>query len=390
MALTLASLDWSYLEAVIGLPAMVTLTYPGDWLPVASSGEMVKKHLRVLLLRWQRAWGEPLTGAWKLEFQARGAPHVHIGPVVIPLGQAGQARRIQHAADIAAWQAAGSCGRRPYYRSGPGDGLSFHRWLSLTWADIVNHPDPLERARHELAGTGVDYREGLRCADPKRLSIYFAKHGAYRAKDYQNKVPEEWREPGCGPGRFWGYWNLRPCRATVELRKREHLAVSRALRHLSERGRVWNPELRRAETRKAMRELVVTRRRVDRETGEVSVRKRKVRRRARRLKNHRGFVCVNDGPGLAVTLARLIESERRADMIIVKELVGCPVRGCAVRYPTGEPRLCHDHALDAVGDALSQMAELASEVPVGHAVQERQVALPLLADGSPAGLRSRR
>jgi hypothetical protein len=289
MTLTLASLDWSYLEHVTGLPAMVTLTYPGEWLSVAGSGQVVKGHLRALQLRWQRAWGEPLTAAWKLEFQARGAPHIHIGPVVVPLGQAGAWRREF----------------RQRNRAAVGDGLPFHKWLSLTWADIVNHPDPGERERHERAGTGVDFAEGLRCTDAKRLAIYFSKHGSWSAKDYQNEVPAEWREEGKGPGRFWGYWNLAPCRAMVELRKAEHLLMSRTLRHLSARSRVWNGETRRLETVKATREVVVWRRRVDKLTGEVKVRKRKVRRPVRRLKYHRGFVCVNDGPKLAADLARL-------------------------------------------------------------------------------------
>jgi hypothetical protein len=278
MTLTLASLDWSYLEQATGLPCMVTLTYPREWQSVAPSGKAVKAHLRAFQLRWKRAWGEPLTAAWKLEFQARGAPHVHIGPVVVPLGRSR-------------------------------DGLPFHKWLSLAWADIVNHPDPGERERHERAGTAVDYAEGLRCADPKRLAIYFSKHGSWVSKDYQNAVPQEWREQGKGPGRFWGYWNLRPCRAMVELDKQEHLFISRTLRHMSERSHVWNPDRRRVEVVPAVREVMVTRRRINPLTGEVMVRRRKVHRRVRRLKYHRGFVCVNDAPALAVELARLVRSD---------------------------------------------------------------------------------
>jgi hypothetical protein len=351
MTLTLASLDWSYLEHATGLPAMVTCTYPGDWLAVAGSGQQVKGHLRDLRKRWERAWGEPLTGAWKLEFQARGAPHVHIGPVVVPLGKAGQGRRMAYEVALAAWESGSDTAQRrervrelrraaaavhpdrggsdrefiaaharylrarsgrdpkPRYRSAVGDGLPFNKWLSAVWADIVNHPDPDERERHERAGTGVDYVEGLRCADPKRLAVYFSKHGSWSAKDYQNTVPDEWREQGKGPGRFWGYWDLKPCRAMVELSREEHLLISRTLRHLSERARVWNPDTRRLDMVKATRDVVVFRRRTDPLTGEVSVRKRKVRRPVRRLKHHRGFVCVNDAPGLAAELSRLVKSD---------------------------------------------------------------------------------
>lgn len=359
MARQLASLDWSYLADAPGLPAMLTLTYPADWVPVAGSGKDVKRHLRMLQLRWERAWGEPLRGAWKLEFQARGAPHVHIGPVVVPLGKAGQARRLVYEAELTAWQAGQRTSRhrervrelrreaaaahpdrggsdrefmaaharylrarrgrdpKPYYRPAAGDGLSFNRWLSATWADIVAHPGPAERAAHELAGTNVAYREGMRCADPHRLSVYFSKHGAARSKDYQNRVPDQWREQGKGPGRFWGYWGLQPATAMVELQKREHLLISRTLRHLSERSHVWNPDTRQLEVVPAVREVTVTRYRRDPVTGEfrrnqatgglLAKRRRKVRRRVRRLKYHRGFVCVNDGPKLAADLARLVK-----------------------------------------------------------------------------------
>jgi hypothetical protein len=97
----------------------------------------------------------------------------------------------------------------------------------------------------------------------------------------------------------------------VELRREEHLLMSRTLRHMSERSRVWNPDTRRLDTVKATREVVVpSRPRTDPLTGEVRIRKRrvrKVRRPVRRLKFHRGFVFVNDAPKLAADLARLVE-----------------------------------------------------------------------------------
>jgi len=284
MTLTLASLDWSYLSDGAGLPAMLTLTYPASWLVVAPDGDAVKRHLKAFRKRFERAWGQPLRAAWKLEFQRRGAPHVHIGPVAVPMGTAGQ----------------------PHGRRAAGDGLGFNQWLTAAWADIVDHPDPVERMRHELAGTNVSVAEGMRCTDPKRLGIYFAKHGTWNTKEYQNEVPAEWRETGKTPGRFWGYWGVRPCRAAVPLRKREHLAVSRTLRKLSERSHVYDSVNHRVTVVKAMREVTVKRRHVDPVTGSITVQLRKVRRPVHRLKGHRGFVCVNDAPQLAAALARLV------------------------------------------------------------------------------------
>ncbi len=90
-------------------------------------------------------------------------------------------------------------------RSGRG---GFAQWLSETWAQIVDHPDAEQKARHRLAGTAIDVRNGLKACDPpKRLAIYFTKHSSpnlHGDKEYQHIVPELWRQPGRGPGRFWG------------------------------------------------------------------------------------------------------------------------------------------------------------------------------------------
>lgn len=296
MMLTLASLDWSHLADAAVIPVMSTLTYPGDWVTVAPDGVAVRKHLNMLRLRWQRVWGEPLRAAWKLEFQRRGAPHLHIGPMLPPLGRAGEQRRVAFELAVVTWEASGRQGRKPYFREAVGDGLRFREWLSFTWADIVNHPDPDQRQAHLLAGISVTPpQDGLRLSDPKRLSIYFSKHAAWGSKEYQNKPPVEWA--GKRVGRFWGYWGLAPARAVIPLTRGELLAVSRVLRKLSERSHVWNPQVRQVEVVKSTRD-----RRVQRQG-----RKRTVCRPVRRLRRHRGFICVNDGPGLAVTvLVRLM------------------------------------------------------------------------------------
>ena len=64
---------------------MLTLTYPGDWLAVASNGEAVKRHFAALAKRYERSWGEPLLCIWKLEFQSRGALPFHL-PTTPPMG----------------------------------------------------------------------------------------------------------------------------------------------------------------------------------------------------------------------------------------------------------------------------------------------------------------
>ena len=251
------------------IAAMVTLTYPADWLTVAPDGKTVKEQLKTFRKRYERAWGEPLRAVWKLEFQRRGAPHFHI-LLVPPHGKAGEHRT----------------GRQ---RTAVGDGLPFRQWLSAVWADIVAHPDPVERMKHEAAGTGVDFAEGLRASDPKRVAVYFLKHGGATAKEYQHIVPEAWRAPGKGPGRFWGYWGLKRVTAGREVDPATAVQAVRLLRRWSRAQGV---------TRQVSVERVAIR------TGRVRV--RRVRRPVRRLRAGAGWVAVNDGAAFGIQLARAL------------------------------------------------------------------------------------
>jgi hypothetical protein len=293
MICRLASLDWTPLTASGRLPAMVTLTYPGDWLAVVPDSAAMDRHLREFYKRFERAWGEPLACAWKKEFQRRGAPHWH-AYMTPPAGVAGQLREVT------------AVRRRPAV----GDGLLFRRWLSAVWADVVAHPDPEERRRHELAGTGVDYAEGMRSADPKRLAVYFSKHGQFRAKDHQNRPPREWDGKPCG--RFWGYRGLRPATAVVELDPADYDMITRTLRRYARAQGVTR--LAAAPRYRGGHRAEPSRRDVIGLAGAQLLaahrpRRRTVRRRARYLHRGAGFVCVNDGPGLAAVLARVIRRE---------------------------------------------------------------------------------
>jgi hypothetical protein len=248
---------------------------------VAPDGKTVKQQVRVWKERYRRAWGESVMGAWKLEFQHRGAPHVHIF-MVPPHGRAR--------------------GR------GVGAGLAFRYWLSVVWADVVSHPDPVEYQKHLAAGTGVDYVEALKCTDPKRLAAYFGKHGQWRSKEYQHIVPELWQAPGKGPGRFWGYWGVKPLVAEVEQSGADYQLAARILRRYAARVRVWDKPSGKWIYTRAMTPTKPMRRDVDVVTGEVVWRRRRRRVRARRFsQNGSGFLLVNDAPALARQLARAIE-----------------------------------------------------------------------------------
>ena len=77
MTRRLASLDytpWSDAIRSGQMLAMVTLTYPGEWEPLAPTSKAAGSHVRAFRARLERAIG-PVAGIRKLEIQRRGAPH---------------------------------------------------------------------------------------------------------------------------------------------------------------------------------------------------------------------------------------------------------------------------------------------------------------------------
>ena len=282
MCRTFAELDYSPLVESGRVPAMVTLTYPGDWETVAPDGARVKRHMVLWRKRFQREYDEParyIWYIWKLEFQRRGAPHIHL------------------------WMAPPTSPGR--------SGLTFAVWLSETWAQVVDHPDPVQKARHRLAGTAIDVRNGLRACDPKRLAIYFTKHSSpnlHGDKEYQHIVPELWRQPGRGPGRFWGVYGLKKSLAVVEVSQDAYLAARRIVRRWSRCLAVYRDSASRFPTAVVPRVAVRMVPRVDRDTGVVEY--RRVRRR-RELFNQGGlaggYALVNDGPAFAYQLGAALQ-----------------------------------------------------------------------------------
>lgn len=222
MTKTLLSLDYSVWDREDGSLAMVTLTLPGDWKPLAPDGKTFKKLLRRWELRWRRNVG-PWRCLWKLEFQKRGAPHFHaLMRVPAMVG-----------------------------------GVTFEAWLAKSWADVVGASKDVdtidadgtehsEYSRHLRAGTGVDF-SGKDFSDPRRISMYFAGHSAKSqdGKEYQNVVPPKWQRPGAGPGRFWGFAGLETALVELEVTQQDFDRLRREMRKLA-RARAWEIAVKRA------------------------------------------------------------------------------------------------------------------------------------------------
>jgi hypothetical protein len=282
-------LDWTPLFAEGGIPAMVTLTYPGDWLAVAPHAAACKRHLDLFRKRYERAWGRKLIGAWKREFQRRGAPHYHF--LMVP-------------------------------PTGTADGMGFRVWLSVTWANIVaaercwgdlcSPSNRCEYHAHKLAGTGVDYADGLKATDPQAAASYFLKHGSFADKEYQNQAPDEWVEAG-SVGRYWGYWGLSKAVAGTYVEDAEARAAVRTLRRYSRaQGVVARVPVWRYRTV------------VDPDTGEVSARWRKssTKRRIYHLRHGAGYLTSEDAPALLSQVARHLDRLRRPDAVIGRSGAG--------------------------------------------------------------------
>lgn len=283
MCRTLASLDYSPLVDGGRTPAMVTLTYPGtDWELVAPSGKAVKRHLTLWRKRLEREYGQVARFVWKLEFQRRGAPHIHL------------------------WLALPSLLGK--------SGLGFRVWLSRAWTEVVDHPDDVEKRKHLLAGTRVDVLEGMRSCDPKRLAIYFTKHStpdSISDKEYQNRVPELWQEPGLGPGRFWGRVGLDKAVETIEVELQDYVNARRVLRRWSRSQATYaDPEYRYPTSVTPRTAYRMVERASNRSERSVH---RRVRRRRQLLDQgglRGGYALANSGSELGSQLARALDLMR--------------------------------------------------------------------------------
>lgn len=215
-----AELDYSGWMAGPGMLGMLTLTLPGWWEVLAPDGRTFKRLVDVLRKRWIEAKDEAgrqleWRCIWKLEFQRRGAAHLHALMKVPAMV----------------------------------NGVRFEEWVARTWADVcldsLSERDALayidlgEYDKHfgdesGHPGASISF-SGVKYSDPRRTAIYFAKHASKSAgsKEYQHVVPGLWQRPDAGPGRFWGYSGLRRAVVEVELDEWSALRAKRVLRHVT-------------------------------------------------------------------------------------------------------------------------------------------------------------
>jgi len=136
---------------------MLTLTYPGDWV-LCSTGEVrTPRKVKAELAAWRKrmdrhVWstGEavPLSAMWKMETQRRSAPHFHVG-VVIPDGVPSREFAVAAA----------------------------EHWCAVVGGDPA----------HSRFACRLDVSLGRGKSRRGSLAAYFAKHGVWSTKSYQNR-----------------------------------------------------------------------------------------------------------------------------------------------------------------------------------------------------------
>lgn len=251
MVRVMASADWRPLFRC-GPGVMVTLTYPGPWFMLAPSRAVVAKHLEAFKERYRRAFGSVL-GAWKIEYQGRGAPHLHLF-LPMPWGHSLGSFRdwVRRAWHSVVWNDRGDrVLELATTLVGAGEALAF----------VSMHS-----ARHLAAGANVDQREGERCRDPRRLAVYFLGHSMKHkdGKEYQHQLPPSYAGAA---GRWWGIWGVECVVGIRYLDVRSWILLRRFLRR-------WA----KANNRRAFR------------GGRM----------------YGGWVSVNDGPAFLSQLARAL------------------------------------------------------------------------------------
>lgn len=353
MPLRFATVDYSALFKQGDIAALVTLTYPGEWQRLVPTPKAFKDHVNALRLRYRGSWGQKeheWAGIWKMEFQSRGAPHLHIG-TTIPMGER-PAPLSQE--DLTHLELCDGCALGAHTGR-----FAFRDWLSRVWSYVIfkGHDEPAvpysaegwleERRKGQQRGVDIKLDLEGRYSDPKRVGVYFAKHGLWE-KEYQNHAPEIWKKAiaeGERGANFWGLWVVRPLIVSKEIRESLISVIVKHLRALADRS----AHMQRTRWVKGG---------VNPRTGEIwepRQRKRPVRRRVKRWRNRMGygFELFNDPLVRLPDIARIIRHYGDAFVLDEASAFFDDPPGAASTVPDFSPALPPEAAPRARGDHLA-------------------------------------
>ena len=223
MRFEFSALPW---ELLGHRPVMLTLTYPGEWDLWVPNSAVLRRHREAFKERWRRRWGPPI-GAWVVEFQTRGAPHLHLY-LALPdqvsdseyLGL--QKRTIRRKADerrMSSYEA------RSRMRAPRGE---FGMWLRTAWWEVVGSELKAHHGRGVDIATAFFSEQAESEANRVRVGEYFWRESG----KWKQKTPPE----GFGGLKFYGRWGQKqgfnPVVSTDVLNERVGLELRRMMRHL--------------------------------------------------------------------------------------------------------------------------------------------------------------
>ena len=173
---TLLSIDYS----VMGKPAFLTLTYPGEY---SEDARIWKDDLHLFIVRLRKEF-RSACGTWKIEPQKRGAPHYHL-----------------------------------FLWNGPDlTTMKGKAWLSRVWFEVVGSGDK----KHLSAGTSVQTE-----INTIKEIYYMAKYQTKNEKGTKSEIFEY------KIGRYWGMFgrkNIRISHEEMEIPKNLYFKIRRVLR----------------------------------------------------------------------------------------------------------------------------------------------------------------
>lgn len=166
---------------------------------VGPDGKKVKAHLEAFRKRFERRFGTAWGLIWKLEFQKRGAPHIHLF--------------LWNCQDIDPGELRAWIGRAWAEVVAGSDLSAYFDPQNLALYDAYREQGGREFAEAMLDGMGLSTGTWNHIRAGTGVEILREKHWGYLAKEiqggmnkaYQHAVPRRYRNVG----RWWGYWRYK-------------------------------------------------------------------------------------------------------------------------------------------------------------------------------------
>jgi hypothetical protein len=228
-------------------PAMITLTYPGEWRESVPDARAFVNHRDRLRWRWRKKFGQPI-GVWVAEFQARGAPHLHLY-VGLPPGVTDAEYRWLVRRNMRRQENERRFGKYEARRRLPAIQGDFSEWLRHAWWEIVGSGNRYHHGRGADIVPAYSNEEVAMGADRVRTGDYWWMESGKWA---QKTAPE-----GFGPLGFYGLWGesvgFRPVVREAELTAAGWYELRRLLRVMRTRRERASAERVAARTGKPVR-----------------------------------------------------------------------------------------------------------------------------------------